>query len=149
MGIERFTHVCVRVGDLDRSLRFYRDVLGFEERSRHDGRGGPSAMMLGDPGAELHAVFLERDGTIVELQTIDGDSPAVTDGVRRGLSHIGFLVTDLPAVLVRLSDAGAAVVESSRYEDAALGSTVVFVTDPDGTRIELIAAPAGYDLWRG
>jgi len=149
MGIERFTHVCVRVGDLDRSVHFYRDLLGFEERSRHDGTGGPSAMMLGNPGAELHAVFLERDGTIVELQTIEGDGPAVTDGVRRGLSHIGFLVTDLDAVLARLRAEGATVIESSRWEDAELGSAVIFVTDPDGARIELIAAPPGYDLWRG
>jgi catechol 2,3-dioxygenase-like lactoylglutathione lyase family enzyme len=62
VGIQRFTHVCVRVGDLERALGFYRDVLGFEERSRYAGTGGPSAMMLGNPDAALAAVFLERDG---------------------------------------------------------------------------------------
>jgi len=149
MPIDRFTHVAIRVGDLDRSVRFYRDVLGFTERTRHLGTGGPSAMMIGNPGAELAAVFLERDGTVVELQTLEGDDPSVVAGVQRGLSHIGFKVTDLPAVIRALQEAGADVIEASRYEDPSIGSEVVFVTDPDGTRIELIAAPDDFDLWRG
>ena len=148
MGIQRFTHVCVRVGDLERALGFYRDVLGFEERSRYAGTGGPSAMMLGNPDAALAAVFLERDGVVVELQTLAGDDPNAPTGVHRGLSHIGFAVTDLPDVLHRLQAAGAQVIEASRYRNPALGSEVIFTTDPDGTRIELIAAPEGFDLWR-
>jgi len=138
----------VRVGDLERALGFYRDVLGFEERSRYSGTGGPSAMMLGNPDAALAAVFLERDGVVVELQTLDGDDPHAPTGVHRGLSHIGFAVTDLPDVLQRLTAAGAQVIEESRYGNETLGSEVIFTTDPDGTRIELIAAPEGFDLWR-
>jgi catechol 2,3-dioxygenase-like lactoylglutathione lyase family enzyme len=148
VGIQRFTHVCVRVGDLDRSVEFYRDVLGFEERSRYAGTGGPSALMIGDPDAALAEVFLERDGVVVELQTLDGDDPHAPTGVHRGLSHIGFAVTDLSQVLQRLQAAGAHVIEASRYRNEALGSEVIFTTDPDGTRIELIAAPEGFDLWR-
>jgi catechol 2,3-dioxygenase-like lactoylglutathione lyase family enzyme len=147
--IERFTHVAIRVGDLDRSVAFYRDRLGFEVRTHHVGAGGPSAAMLGDPDAELEAVFLERDGTVVELQTIEGADPSVITGIQHGLSHIGFMVTDLPAVVRELRAGGADVIEASRYVDPELGSEVVFVTDPDGTRIELIAVPAGYDIWRG
>jgi catechol 2,3-dioxygenase-like lactoylglutathione lyase family enzyme len=147
--IERFTHVAIRVGDLDRSVAFYRDLLGFVPRSHHVGSGGPSAGMLGDPDARLEAVFLERDGTVVELQTIEGADPSVVTGIQHGLSHIGFVVTDLAGVVRELERGGAQVVESSRYVDPDLGSEVIFVTDPDGTRIELIAAPPGYDLWRG
>jgi lactoylglutathione lyase len=149
MAIERFTHVAIRVGDLERSVRFYRDALGFEERTRHKGAGGPSAMMLGTPDAALAAVFLERDGVIVELQTLDGDDPTAITGIQRGLSHIGFKVTDLDAVIEQLRAAGATPIESSRYRDDDLGSDVVFVTDPDGTRIELISAPESFDIWRG
>jgi catechol 2,3-dioxygenase-like lactoylglutathione lyase family enzyme len=148
VGIQRFTHVCVRVGDLDRSLAFYRDLLGFEERSRYAGTGGPSALMIGDPDAALAAVFLERDGVVVELQTLEGDDPRAPTGVHRGLSHIGFAVTDLPSVSRRLHAAGASTIEASRYRNAEIGSEVIFTTDPDGTRIELIAAPEGFDLWR-
>ena len=149
MPIRRFTHVAIRVADLDRSVRFYRDLLGFAERNRHVGAGGPSAMMLGTPGAEIAAVFLERDGTVVELQTLEGDEPSIVTGIQRGLSHIGFAVSDLPGVLRDVEAAGGRVIEASRYRDDSLGSEVVFVTDPDGTRIELIAAPEGYDVWRG
>jgi catechol 2,3-dioxygenase-like lactoylglutathione lyase family enzyme len=147
--IERFTHVAIRVGDLDRSVAFYRDRLGFRVRTHHVGSGGPSAAMLGDLDAKLEAVFLERDGTVIELQTIEGADPSVVTGIQHGLSHIGFFVTDLAGVIHDLQRGGAHVIESSRYVDRALGSEVIFVTDPDGTRIELIAAPPGYDIWRG
>lgn len=147
--IRRFTHVAIRVADLERSVRFYRDLLGFVERNRHAGSGGPSAMMMGNPRAELAAVFLERDGTVVELQTLEGDDPCVVTGIQRGLSHIGFSVTDLPGILRDVEAAGGRVVEASRYHDATIGSEVIFVTDPDGTRIELIAAPEAFDVWRG
>jgi catechol 2,3-dioxygenase-like lactoylglutathione lyase family enzyme len=130
-------------------VRFYRDALGFEEQTRHTGKGGPSAMMLGTPNAALAAVFLERDGVIVELQTIDGDDPSVITNIQRGLSHIGFKVDDLDGVIAQLEAAGASVIRSSRFADDELGSEVVFVTDPDGTRIELISAPDAYDIWRG
>jgi lactoylglutathione lyase len=149
MPIERFTHVAIRVGDLERSVGFYRDLLGFVERTHHVGTGGPSAAMLGKLDAALEAVFLERDGTVVELQTIEGADPSVVTGIQHGLSHIGFFVTDLAGVVRNLQGGGAEVIEASRYVDPALGSEVVFVTDPDGTRIELIAAPPGYDIWRG
>ena len=149
VGIRRFTHVAIRVADLDRSVRFYRDLLGFTERNRHVGTGGPSAMMLGNPGAALSAVFLERDGAVVELQRLEGDDPTVVTGVQRGLSHIGFTVSHLPAALEQVRAAGGHVLESSRYVDAPMGSEVIFVTDPDGTRIELIAVPSDVDLWRG
>src|SRR5690349_1256035 len=104
--------------------------------------------MIGDPDAALAAVFLERDGVVVELQTLEGDEPHAPTGVQRGLSHIGFAVSDLSQVLQRLTAGGAQVIESSRYRNAELGSEVIFTTDPDGTRIELIAAPEGFDLWR-
>lgn len=61
----------------------------------------------------------------------------------------GFQIRDLAAVLDQLRAAGAQVVESSRRRDSALGSEVVLVSEPEGRRIELIDAPAGYDIWRG
>lgn len=147
MGIRQYTHVAIRVSDLERSVCFYRDLLGFTERSRYEGVGGPTAMMVGDPQAELAAVFLERDGAVVELQQLEGVD-ARNDHVGLGLSHIGFKVTDLSAVTATLQAAGAQVLEHSRYRNDDYRSEVVFVTDPDGTRLELIDVPAEFDLWR-
>ena len=53
-----------------------------------------------------------------------------------GLTHLSFVVDDVDAVMARLLDAGGAVVPGT---DANLGIRVVFLTDPDGTRIELMS----------
>jgi catechol 2,3-dioxygenase-like lactoylglutathione lyase family enzyme len=147
MAIQAMTHLAIRVRDLERSLCFYRDLLGFTENSRVEVVGAPSALLIGNPEAKLSAVFLERDGVVVELQHLEGvDGRCV--GVNLGYSHIGFRVTELAALLDALRAAGAEVLEGSRYEDETFGSEVIFVTDPDGARIELIAVPGDFDLWR-
>jgi catechol 2,3-dioxygenase-like lactoylglutathione lyase family enzyme len=147
MAIQAMTHLAIRVRDLERSLCFYRDLLGFTENSRVEVVGAPSALLIGNPEAKLSAVFLERDGVVVELQQLEGvDGRCV--GVNLGYSHIGFRVTELAALLDALRAAGAEVLEGSRYEDETFGSEVIFVTDPDGARIELIAIPGDFDLWR-
>jgi len=147
MAIQAMTHLAIRVRDLERSLCFYRDLLGFTENSRVEVVGAPSALLIGNPEAKLSAVFLERDGVVVELQQLEGVD-GHCDGVNLGYSHIGFRVTDLAALIDALRDGGAEVLEDSRYEDETFGSEVIFVTDPDGARIELIAVPGDFDLWR-
>lgn len=148
MPIERLRHAGVRGAELERSLRFYRDLPGFEECSRSEGRGGGSAMVLGTLEPALAAVFLEREG-VAEVQTLEGDEPSGDDGSAVACPPSGFQIRELAAVLDQLRAAGAQVVESSRRRDSALGSEVVLVSEPEGRRIELIDAPAGYDIWRG
>jgi catechol 2,3-dioxygenase-like lactoylglutathione lyase family enzyme len=70
MTVHAFSHIALRVTDLARSLRFYRDGLGFREVSRIEVEGGPTALLLDAPDAALSAIFLERDGTTLELQTL-------------------------------------------------------------------------------
>ena len=60
-------HSMIRVLDLDRSLKFYRDVLGFEETSRLQVSGPESERLLEIEGGAVHAVYLHRDGTTMEL----------------------------------------------------------------------------------
>ena len=141
--IQAVSHIALRVTDLERSLRFYRDGLGFREVSRVEVEGGPTALMMEAPRAVLHAIFLERDGTTLELQTLDlPDGPELTmAGVGLGWSHVGFRVDDAERVAAALCALGGSVVESSRYRDAELGSHVLFVCDPDGARVELIELP--------
>ena len=63
----RLTHIGICVSDMERSLRFYRDLLGF--RSEHELRvaGEPSDTLLRLAGVDLHAVYLQRDGVRIEL----------------------------------------------------------------------------------
>ena len=67
MPIQRFSHVGICVSDLDRSLAFYRDALGFHEVGRLDVTGDAPETLLGLRDVDLEAVFLERDGVRIEL----------------------------------------------------------------------------------
>ena len=143
MTIHTVSHIALRVTDLERSLRFYRDGLGFHEVSRVEVAGGPTALMLDAPNASLSAIFLERDGTTLELQRLslpDGPELRIPD-VGLGWSHIGFRVDDAEKVAAALCVLGGHIIESSRYQDPARGSHVLFVCDPDGARVELIQMP--------
>ena len=147
MSVRAFSHVALRVTDLERSLRFYRDGLGFVEVSRVEVEGGPTALLLGEPKAMLSAIFLERDGVARELQTLvlpDGRILEMPD-VGLGWSHIGLRVDDVAETAASLDGLGGEVIESSRYRDLQLGSHVVFVKDPDGARVELIELPGAAD----
>ncbi len=140
MTVHAFSHIALRVTDLDRSLRFYRDGLGFREVSRIEVEGGPTALLLGAPDAALSAIFLERDGTSLELQTLslpDGRELRMPE-VGLGWSHIGVRVDDAEKTAEALRILGGEVIESSRYQHPELGSHVLFVADPDGARVELI-----------
>jgi len=60
--LQRLTHVGICVSDMDRSLRFYRDCLGFRHEHELRVAGEPSDTLLRLRGVDLHAVYLARDG---------------------------------------------------------------------------------------
>ncbi|MBW2269253.1 MAG: VOC family protein [Deltaproteobacteria bacterium] len=147
MPVVRFSHIAIRVSDVGRSRRFYRDVLGFRERTELSIVGGPTALLLGKPEVKLDAVFLERDGTQIEIQQIDHEGADERAGfVRIGLAHIALRVQELDRVVADAVAAGGELLEKSRLRNAQLGSQVVFIADPDGTTIELIEAPGDPSL---
>jgi catechol 2,3-dioxygenase-like lactoylglutathione lyase family enzyme len=142
MTIRRFSHVGVCVSDLDRSLAFYRDGLGFRERKRLEISGEVTDTLLGLREVGLQAIFLERDG--VRLELLHYASPGHRGaGEPRpmnalGLTHLSLTVDDLDAAIGALERAGARVLRATRVRNPELGARAIFVTDPDGTRIELI-----------
>jgi len=143
--VRRFSHVGLCVRDLDRSLRFYRDGLGFREVSTVELAGEPSATLLELPDVRLRARFLERDGLRLELlhyatpgASSDGTPPPMN---RAGLTHLSFRVDDLDAALAKLTALGGAARPGTRIAATLVKAHAIFVTDPDGTRIELIQAP--------
>lgn len=148
MTIGRFSHVGICVADLERSLAFYRDALGFRERKRLEISGEVTETLLGLREVDLQAVFLERDG--VRLELLHYASPGHRGaGEPRpmnalGLTHLSLAVADLDAAIGALERAGARVLRATRVRNRELGASAIFVTDPDGTRIELVEA--GRDL---
>ena len=140
--IRRFSHVGICVADLERSLAFYRDALGFRERSRLEVSGEVSETLLGLRPVDLQAVYLERDGFRLELLHYASPGHRGAGEPRPmnalGLTHLSLAVDDLDGATEALERAGARVLRATRVHNRELGAHAIFVTDPDGTRIELI-----------
>lgn len=145
MSILRLTHVGICVADRDRSLRFYRDALGFEEVSRLRAGGAPTGTLLRIAGAEVEAIFLERDGVRIELlhyaKPGHRGAPEPRPMNQIGLTHLSLRVDDLAETLAALQAEGVRVLDETRIDIAAANTQAVFITDPDGTLIELVQAP--------
>lgn len=145
VSILRFSHVGVCVSNLERSVRFYSDHLGFALVSKLSVSGPPSTQLLELDEVALDAVYLERDGVVIELLYFErpGTEGASHDGPfnRLGLTHLSLRVDDLPGTVDRLRDAGVSIVEASRIDNPEFGSHAVFLRDPDGMRIELYQSP--------
>ncbi|MER7758251.1 VOC family protein [Streptomyces sp. NPDC097619] len=124
-------HTGLNVTDLERSLAFYRDVLGFAELGRGDEEGRRFAF-LGQGGALVLTLWEQAAGPF---------SPTAA-----GLHHLAWTAGSPAEVRVfeeRLRAYGAAFAHEgivAHAEGAASGG--IFFHDPDGTRLE-ISVPAG------
>jgi catechol 2,3-dioxygenase-like lactoylglutathione lyase family enzyme len=152
MGIERYTHIGICVTDLERSIAFYRDLLGFVELKRSDMGGPPLDRLNQLEGVKVHTVFLERDGSRVELMEFAspgwvGEREARPMN-RLGVTHLAFRVSEFDALCDRLEAAGGALIGATRI-DMPGPTRVIMATDPDGVRIELLEAPGPLDAVPG
>ncbi len=139
MSVRRLTHLGICVADLERSLAFYRDALGFVEIGRFRDDQGYSSQLLELDDVRMEAIYLERDGWRIELLCF-AQPRAVGSGARRpinelGLTHLSFVVENLEESLTAVLRHGGAVIEQTRME---MRAKAIFATDPDGTRLELI-----------
>jgi len=142
MPVTYACHVGLCVEDPDRSLHFYRDLLGFRELTSLYVEGEPTATQLGVEGVKLNARILERDGLRIELLHFAsghqrGDSPRPMN--RLGLTHFALRVDDLATLLDQIESAGGKRLTHIQNEEWQ--SEVALVTDPDGIRLELISMP--------
>lgn len=126
-------HVVFYVRSIERSLQFYRDLLGFTEIGRiFDGKA--AALTSGRTHHEL---------LLIEV----GDAPRAPSGRRLGLYHIGIKIGDsleeLRKAKQELEGAGVPLIGMSDHTV----SQSLYLTDPDGNEVELYvdADPA---IWR-
>ena len=115
---EGLTHLHLFVSSLERSLRFYRDVFGFEETFRD----GPKMVFLRPPGCS---------------DTITLNEVPEKAGTPGGIDHFGFRLVDrrqLDAAIEEVERAGGRLIERGEH---ASGTTYAYVLDPDGYTIEL------------
>jgi lactoylglutathione lyase len=118
-----FLHTCYRIGDIDRSVRFY-ETLGFEERGRFPIRDEAINVFMGLPGEDPRLELTYNHG-------VDGYE------LGTGYNHIALAVEDLDGTLQRLGEQGIEP-EKPPYSIREGGSRLCFVRDPDGYRVELI-----------
>ena len=138
-----FSHFGICVTDLEVSLAFYCGALGFEKAESHE-IGSEFAALMDLPGVDVTSQFVRRGPTAIELLAFRDPSP-YGERTRRavnhlGLTHLSFLVDDLPAAAARVVEFGGSVVESSRTTIDLGGTALEFLycTDPDGVRVELM-----------
>ena len=137
------SHIGICVSDLDASLRFYCEGLGFVEGASHD-VGQEFAALMEVDAVRLRSRMIARDGVTIEL--LGFDAPGVTgDGSRRpmnmlGLTHLSLRVGDVEGTAATIEALGGTVGRETRTTFAFGDSTLDFVycTDPDGVRVELM-----------
>lgn len=140
-------HTGITVSNLDRSLAFWRDVLGFELSHTAHQTGEMAEEITGVRGAELKlAVLKTPSGHKIELleYLAPADRKCANLGpCDLGHVHVALLVNDLEAVLERIAAADwkAAGKPQTLQTGPNAGKRVVYVRDPEGTTIELMELP--------
>jgi catechol 2,3-dioxygenase-like lactoylglutathione lyase family enzyme len=140
-----YSHVGICVRDVERSLRFWCDGLGFEKAEVFDivGEFGPSLEVEGE--VKVTSQFVRKGSMAIEL--LDYESPGVMGepSSRRnqlGLTHMSFVVDDIDGAAAHLVSCGGTIIESTRYVSEDPNAVqILFLTDPDGTRVELLRYP--------
>lgn len=126
-------HVVFYVKDLERSLTFYRDLLGFKEVGRVF-NGAAAALTTGRTHHELLLIQV-------------GDAPPPPTGRRLGLYHVGIKIGDsldeLRAAKHELEQAG---IEIGGMSDHTVSQSL-YLHDPDGNEVELYV-DAGESIWK-
>lgn len=145
-GVGNFSHI---VANLDKSLEFYRDVLGLELAAPpRPFDGNPAIMKLSDtPGAQSRYVQLRVPGSaigveIIEYKDIDR-KPAHPRFQDPGAANLTLQVRDLDAVVARAKKAGVHVLTASGAPAANRGGMYIFLRDDDGFVVELSRQPSG------
>jgi lactoylglutathione lyase len=123
-----FSHVSVRASDMDRSISFYRDLMGMElVKRRPIPKNRAEIAFLKDPGVDFSLELTHYD---------DQDRFEQADYMNRTFDHLAFHVDDLRALIEKVKEAGHNVTDEPF--ELSPGHWLAFIEDPDGTLVELI-----------
>jgi len=141
---KRLLHVGLTVSDLDRSITFYRDVVGMTLLSEYSGHNDWFDELTSNPGAELKAAHL-RLGSY-ELQLLEylvggAEPPAPIAHNRVASPHMCFLVSDVDAKFNEVSQRGDVKITSAITKIVA-GARSFYTEDPDGLPVEFVEMPS-------
>ncbi len=131
--VRKLLHTRYRLNDLDRSVQFYKEILGLEEVKRHKSPRGSELVFLQTPGSE----------ELIELCYFPSSGPVA---VQPDLTHLAFEVESLEEFGQHLAAHGLKYSDGPTMKDN--GGGFAFIDAPEGYEIELIQRPkelgAGY-----
>lgn len=139
-------HTSFTVADLDRSLAFWRDVMGFEVSGIVEPDPRFAADLTGLAGARARIAFVFAPGHKLELIEYrhppgrDGPPPRPCDP---GFAHVAFQVADIEAAAAAITAAGWQTMGGIETVPTGprRGGRVVYLRAPDGVAVELMQAP--------
>jgi catechol 2,3-dioxygenase-like lactoylglutathione lyase family enzyme len=140
-------HTGITVSNLERSLAFWRDVLGFELSHTAHQTGDLAKEITGVAGAEIKLAVLKTPGghkiELLEYLAPPDRKHADVRPCDVGHVHVALLVDDLDAILEKIGGSGwkAAGKPQTLKTGPNAGKRVVYVRDPDGTTIEFMRQP--------
>jgi catechol 2,3-dioxygenase-like lactoylglutathione lyase family enzyme len=139
-------HTSFTVSNLDRTIAFFRDCLGFQVMSRAPRDPAIIRQVTGVAGAEMEIAFLRGPGHVLEL--IEYKAPADRGRVNArpcdtGFAHIAFDVDDADAAVAAAAKHGVHPINPPIAINAGpnKGRKVVYLRDADGVTVEFIEAP--------
>lgn len=140
--VKAVRHIGMVVSDMERSLRFYRDLLGLKVMRVMNEAGAYIDNMLSLEGVQVTTVKLSADSgsaliELLEFNSHPREAPTKREIFSLGPSHVAFTVDDLSVVYRRLSQAGVCFNAPPQLSPDGYAK-VTFCQDPDGTLIELV-----------
>lgn len=126
----RILHTSITTLDMDRSIRFYTEVMGLRFVKRRE---------IPENNAEIAFVEDPESGAQIELTWWRGKE-TMEDGEQ--LDHIAFAVDDMDAAMTAFRAQGVTIAKEP-YGLSGGGSRIAFITDPDGIWLEIIEKRRG------
>ena len=121
--VKKLLHTRYRVADLDKTISFYRDVLGLEEVRRSTSGRGSQLVFFKAPQSE----------ELIEICKYDASGPVT---VGPDLTHLAFEVDDMDAFARHAASLGYPL--SDGPHTTSSGSVIAFIDAPEGYEVELI-----------
>lgn len=126
--VTKLLHTRYRVNDLERTVKFYREILGLKEARRHKSPRGSELVFFQTPGSQEE----------IELCYFPGSEPV---HVQADLTHLAFEVESLDAFGKHLAAHGMKF--SDGPTTTSSGGVIAFIDAPEGYEIELIEKTKG------
>ncbi len=122
----KFDHMGIKARDIDKSVKFYSEIFGFEIKERLQ-LVGHEFLFMGFIGDDVSVIEIEQAGEKDTAQDVNSTA---------GMGHFAFVVDNMDEIMERVEKFGAKVVipPIQLREDRR----IAYIEDPDGSRVQMI-----------